>query len=1027
LLEEPGEAETPIEAVLDYLEQLGVEMTAQELAQEIYDDTHPIETSGNANGFLTGWGGLLGYYFNNPLPGSIVTGPNSVVEGETTLFPDVRILHSSGDISRDTISNVEVLEVFGGVSATEDQLLAFELILSDGVGGSGIGLTVTTGGTFDATELNIDAGTELMGLGASSWEGTTLIGTDQNGQALSASALGDDTLIAGAGNDTVLIAGGGKNTLTGSSAGGTTFVVNGILAQDSTITGSSSGNVLEANDADISQADTISNVDTLDVSGSLTLTEAQFNNFSTIEGGGFLYAANGGTYDWSGESVIFAEAHALSSEGTTLIANDLIADTSLHASETGNDILTALGSTYGVYFYASNSTGDITFNVGDSDDNVIYAGLGESTITLGEGDNNEVIANNGLASGSSITSDNDTTSLLTANGDISGATISGIYRLETDTGVMLNATQLAEFNALTIWSDQTIIAASAGTYSLAGKTLTGSGGVITLIGSSGADTLTGSGSAFGELIYGGAGADTINGSSLTADEILAGGDGDDTITGGPGVDIISGDAGNDTIVIGSGEVPSGEIIDGGDGTDRLKVTNNNMSPLAAVSNMEELYLNNGVTAINLTAAQLDDFSTITHQNGGSQAFSITAQAAGSYSLAGKTITGILTLNGSSGTDTLTGSSGNDILRGMAGADTINGGDGNDNIQIFSGEVPSGESIDGGNGTDRLTVGNNSMNPSAMTVANMEELYLNSGVTAITLSSSQVADFETITQASSSAFTITAAAAGTYSLSGKTLTGAATLSGSSGADTLTGSSNADTINGNSGNDLIEGGAGNDTLNGGNDTDTLTYANAGSAVTVDLSNGSAQNTAGAGTDTISNFENLTGSAYNDTLTGTSSANILLGGDGNDGITGGGGNDTLDGGVGTNTLTGGTGNDTYVLARTYGASDIVENDSTGGNTDVLQLGEDIAPDQMWFRQSGNDLLINVIGTGAQMTVKDWYSGSDYHVEQIVTDEEDVLDHSDVQNLVSAMSGLSMPETTTLSEPYHTELDSVIAANWA
>jgi Ca2+-binding RTX toxin-like protein len=1039
VLEVPGEAETPIEAILDYLDQLGVTMTAEELAQAEYDDSSPTGTPyTHTSGYVEELSFSAGnYHFNNPPgPNATIEGPEEVTiitgyDGETPIYGQVAptdiILHASGDLSRDTISNVNVLDVAGGVSLTEAQFEQFNLFTGTGGSGNQFSLTAATGGEFDASEITVDAGAELTALYATSWEGTTLIGSNQNGQELYASLLGDDTLEAGTGNDTKLYAGGGKNTLIGSSSGETTFVVgNGDLnglAPGSTVTGSGSDNVLEAS-GDISGA-TISGVQTLDVSGDITITADQFDDFTAIEGSGILYAASNGTYDWSGKNVTFWDAYALSASGTTLVANAASGIVTLHASESGNDTLSAPTANYVRIFDAANSTGDITFIAGDGDGNIVYTGYGESTITLGEGDNNEVIANHGLASGSSITSDNDTTSLLTANGDISGATISGIHRLETETGVILNATQLAGFDALTVWSDQTIIAASAGTYSLAGKGFAGTGGIVTLIGSSGADTLTGSG--FADLLYGGGDADTINGGG--GDDILAGGDGDDMITGGTGVDTISGDAGNDTIVIGSGEVPSGEIIDGGDGTDRLTVANSGMTPLATLSNMEELYLDSGVTAINLTAAQLDDFDTITHQNGGSQAFSITAQAAGTYSLAGKTITGVATLNGSSGNDTLTGSSGNDTLRGFAGADTINGGDGNDTIQIFSGEVPSGESIDGGNGTDRLVVGSNNMNPSAMAVANMEELYLNSGVTSLTVSGSQLADFETITHANggSQAFTLNAAAASTFSLAGKTITGVATLNGTSGADTLTGSSNADTINGNSGNDLIEGGAGNDTLNGGNDTDTLTYANAGSAVTVDLSNASAQNTGGAGTDTISNFENLTGSAYNDTLTGTSSANILLGGDGDDTITGGAGSDTIDGGIGSNTLDGGTGDDTYVLERTYGASDLTDNDSTGGNSDTLQLGADIAPDQMWFRQSGNDLLVNVIGTDAQMTIKDWFLGSDHQVEQIVTDDEDVLDHTAVQNLVSAMSSLTMPGTTTLSPEYHAQLDTVIAANWA
>ncbi len=75
----------------------------------------------------------------------------------------------------------------------------------------------------------------------------------------------------------------------------------------------------------------------------------------------------------------------------------------------------------------------------------------------------------------------------------------------------------------------------------------------------------------------------------------------------------------------------------------------------------------------------------------------------------------------------------------------------------------------------------------------------------------------------------------------------------------------------------------------------------------------------------------------------------------------------------------------------------------------------------------MVQVIGTGAQMTINDWYLGSDYQVEQIKTASNDVLSNSNVQNLVNAMSSLTVPDTTTLSPTYHTALDSTIAANWA
>ena len=65
----------------------------------------------------------------------------------------------------------------------------------------------------------------------------------------------------------------------------------------------------------------------------------------------------------------------------------------------------------------------------------------------------------------------------------------------------------------------------------------------------------------------------------------------------------------------------------------------------------------------------------------------------------------------------------------------------------------------------------------------------------------------------------------------------------------------------------------------------------AVTVSLAITKAQNTSGAGNDTLTGFENLTGSAFNDKLTGSSLANVLRGGAGNDILAGGAGADTFD----------------------------------------------------------------------------------------------------------------------------------------
>src|SRR5262249_59772008 len=79
----------------------------------------------------------------------------------------------------------------------------------------------------------------------------------------------------------------------------------------------------------------------------------------------------------------------------------------------------------------------------------------------------------------------------------------------------------------------------------------------------------------------------------------------------------------------------------------------------------------------------------------------------------------------------------------------------------------------------------------------------------------------------------------------------------------------------------------------------YAGAASAVTVSLAVAGAQNTLGAGTDTLVAIENLSGSAFNDTLTGDSNANVLMGLGGDDFLVGGGGNDTMAGGSGNDTF--------------------------------------------------------------------------------------------------------------------------------
>jgi Ca2+-binding RTX toxin-like protein len=150
----------------------------------------------------------------------------------------------------------------------------------------------------------------------------------------------------------------------------------------------------------------------------------------------------------------------------------------------------------------------------------------------------------------------------------------------------------------------------------------------------------------------------------------------------------------------------------------------------------------------------------------------------------------------------------------------------------------------------------------------------------------------------------------------------TLSGGGGDDNLDGGANNDKIYGGAGDDEILGGNGNDRIDGGTNTawgDSFYCSYATAGVVVNLGLTAAQNTVGAGIDTITGIENVYGSLYDDNLTGNSENNVLYGDHGNDVLNGMGGNDTIQGGdTGNDTMTGGTGNDQFVFYDGFGIGD-------------------------------------------------------------------------------------------------------------
>ena len=198
------------------------------------------------------------------------------------------------------------------------------------------------------------------------------------------------------------------------------------------------------------------------------------------------------------------------------------------------------------------------------------------------------------------------------------------------------------------------------------------------------------------------------------------------------------------------------------------------------------------------------------------------------------------LVGGDGNDQIFAGDGNGWrIQGDAGSDNLIGGPGNDMLQVTSGAEP--DTADGNGGTDNCS-------------------YLNHDA-PVHVDLRVTAPQDTL-------------GAGTDTLSDcENLTGGAksdVLIGTDGNNSLSG---GETSAAQTGGDTLVGLAGNDVIDGSFGSDTASYAQGSTGpVTVDLSNGAAQNTGGAGTDTITGTENLTGSEFSDTLTGDGNPNQI-----------------------------------------------------------------------------------------------------------------------------------------------------------
>ncbi|HET6160197.1 MAG TPA: cadherin domain-containing protein [Dongiaceae bacterium] len=372
----------------------------------------------------------------------------------------------------------------------------------------------------------------------------------------------------------------------------------------------------------------------------------------------------------------------------------------------------------------------------------------------------------------------------------------------------------------------------------------------------------------------------------------------------------------------------------------------------------------------------------------------------------------------------TGTIGDDVLTGGAGGDRLAGGTGNDTYSVNStGDVVVEYS---GQGTDLVKT---TLNSYTLT-SHVENL----------------------------AFIGTGNFSGTGNTLSNTITGGAgndTLRGGSGNDTVRGGIGTDQIYGGSyndkiygedgddwllgedGSDYLHGWLGNDLLDGGNGYDTMAGCVGNDTYVVNSSGDKVVEQSGEGTDTVQSTISYTIGAYVENLTliganaingtGNGGSNTIIGNGAANILNGGTGNDILDGAAGNDTLTGGQGADTY-LFRLGSGSDLISNGDTDLGADKILFGSGIAEDQLWFAQSGSDLVVTVLGGSDRATLQGWYSSSANQLDHFELTDGSSLAAAQVQQLVAAMSGFSAPPASLsdLTLAQQQSVESVIAANW-
>lgn len=326
-----------------------------------------------------------------------------------------------------------------------------------------------------------------------------------------------------------------------------------------------------------------------------------------------------------------------------------------------------------------------------------------------------------------------------SNVDLSGDLISNMQELSMSGGrVTMTASQFNQFSEIV--GSGTIVAASPGTYSFAGKTINGLGGAITVDLSHVAGNVTQIANEAGSTLKAGSGNDT-----------LTGGAGDDTLIAGSGNDTLTGGNGNNVFDLRQASLTA----------------TNTVNAFHTDSGQSIVKLANSFTPANLVLTRTGNDLVLTVDNDpvvlqdyflGSQHQISSIQFSNGATLSNTQIDDLL-----SGRTTLTDDASVDHLAGNAGGNTT----------FVVNHATTGGSVTG-SGTGNILVAN-AADISGITVSGVQTLQI--GSSSLTLSASEFNAFTALTNNTGSAATLMVKDAGTYDLSGKSLTGTINLDAS----------------------------------------------------------------------------------------------------------------------------------------------------------------------------------------------------------------------------------------------------------